>query len=123
MLVRRERQPLALEPHEHGVLELACDGNFIGIAQRDPFGSLTQETIVSYLNRCLVEPGPLDSTAGAGIGLYRVFQSLSKFVVNIEPGRRTEVIALLDLRLNMKKFRHAPKSFHIFIADPPGGSP
>jgi hypothetical protein len=114
------RQPLELEPHEHGTLEFACDGNFIGIAQRDPFGSLTQETIVRYLNRCLVAPAPLHSTAGAGIGLYRVFQSLSKFVVNIDPGRRTEVIALLDLRLNMKKFRGAAKSFHIFIS---GGPP
>jgi hypothetical protein len=111
------RQPLELERHEASVLEVAGDGTFIGVAQRDPFGALTQETLVGYLNRCLVEPAPLDGTAGAGIGLYRVFQSLSKFVVNVAPGRCTEVMALLDLRLSMRRFRHAPKSFHIFIAD------
>jgi hypothetical protein len=65
----------------------------------------------------------LDGAGGAGIGLFRVFQSLSKFVVNVAPGRCTEVIALLDLRLNMKKFRQVPKSFHIFIAEPAGGAP
>jgi hypothetical protein len=82
-------------------------------------GALTHDTIVSYLNRCLVK-GPQqisDASGGAGIGLYRVFQSLSKFIINIEPGRRTEVISLIDLRLSMKQFRQLPKSFHIFVSD------
>jgi hypothetical protein len=115
------RQPVVLEEHEAGCLEFASDGNYLAIAQSDPFGSLTQDAIVTYLNRCLVNASPLAeaTSAGAGIGLYRVFQSLSKFIVNIDPGRRTEVIALLDLRVNMKKFRQMPKSFHIFIADNP----
>jgi hypothetical protein len=112
------RQPVTLEPHEVGRLEVACDGHYLGIAQSDPFGSLTQETVVSYLNRCLVSRSPLSeaTSSGAGIGLYRVFQSLSRFVVNIDPGRRTQVVALIDLGLSMKKFRGAPKSFHIFVA-------
>src|SRR5262249_33331070 len=46
------RQPLELEPHEASTLEVAGDGNYIGLAMRDPFGSLTQETLVGYLNRC-----------------------------------------------------------------------
>ena len=80
---------------------------------------MTQETVVSYLNRCLVK-GPnqiSEASGGAGIGLYRVFQSLSKFVINIDPGKKTEVITLIDLRLSMKRFRQAAKSFHIFISD------
>jgi CheY-like chemotaxis protein len=121
--MQSRRQPVALEPHEQGSLEFASDGNYIAISASDPFGSLTQDAIVSYLNRCLVTPMPLlgdaASSGGAGIGLYRVFQSLSKFIVNIDPGRRTEVITLIDLRVNMKKFRQTPKSFHIFIADRP----
>jgi CheY-like chemotaxis protein len=114
------REAVVLEEHETGELQFACDGDYIAIAQLDPFGSLTQETVVNYLNRCLVR-GPdqfSDATGGAGIGLYRVFQSLSKFIINIEPGRKTEVICLIDLRLSMKRFRQAAKSFHIFIHDP-----
>jgi CheY-like chemotaxis protein len=113
------REAVVLEDHEVGELHFACDGDYIAIAGIDPFGSLTQETIVSYLNRCLVR-GPdqfSDATGGAGIGLFRVFQSLSKFIINIEPGRKTEVISLIDLRLSMKRFRQAAKSFHIFIHD------
>jgi CheY-like chemotaxis protein len=113
------REPVTLEAHEAGELQFACDGDYIAIAQIDPFGALTQETVVSYLNRCLVK-GPnqiSDNSGGAGIGLYRVFQSLSKFVINVDPGKKTEVITLIDLRLSMKRFRQATKSFHIFITD------
>lgn len=113
------REAVVLEPHEVGELQFACDGDYIAIAQVDPFGSLTQETVISYLNRCL-QRGPeqfSDASGGAGIGLFRVFQSLSKFIINIDPGRKTEVISLIDLRLSMKRFRQAAKSFHIFIAD------
>jgi hypothetical protein len=123
------REPVELPPREAAVLDFACDGSYIGISLVDPFGSLTQETIVRYLNRCLVERAPRAGTAaeawgaptssgGAGLGLYRVFQSLSKFIVNVEPGRRTEVITLIDLGMTMKKFRQAGKSFHVFLAEP-----
>lgn len=117
---RSRREPVVLEPHEAGQLQVACDGNYIAIAQIDPFGALTQETVISYLNRCLVK-GPdqiSDASGGAGIGLYRIFQSLSKFIINIDPGKKTEVITLIDLRLSMRRFLQAAKSFHIFIADP-----
>ena len=115
------REPVELADDEVGTLEFACDGDYIAVAQIDPFGALTQETVVSYLNRCLVK-GPeqlSEASGGAGIGLYRVFQSLSKFVINVDPGHRTEVICLIDLRLTMKRFRQQAKSFHIFIQDPP----
>jgi hypothetical protein len=116
---RSRREPVELADNEVGHLEFACDGDYIAISQIDPFGALTQDTVVSYLNRCLVK-GPeqiSEASGGAGIGLYRVFQSLSKFIINVDPGKRTEVICLLDLRLTMKRFRQSPKSFHIFISD------
>lgn len=119
---RSRREPVELTDAEVGHLEFACDGDYIAVAQIDPFGALTQETVVSYLNRCLVK-GPeqlSEASGGAGIGLYRVFQSLSKFVINVEPGKRTEVICLIDLRLTMKRFRQQAKSFHIFIQDDRG---
>jgi hypothetical protein len=119
------REAVVLEQDEVGELQFACDGSYIAIAQRDPFGALTRDTVVSYLTRCL-DKGPnqlSDTSGGAGIGLFQVFQSLSKFIINIDPGHRTEVICLIDLRLNMRRFHEVPKSFHVFIADRqgPGG--
>jgi len=119
------REHVVLDDSEVAELQFACDGDYIAIGQIDPFGALTQDTVVTYLNRCLVK-GPKqfsEATGGAGIGLYRVFQSLSKFIVNIDPGRKTEVISLIDLRLSMKRFRQAAKSFHIFVADAPSAEP
>jgi len=116
------REPVRLAEHEQAELLFACDGDYIGVAQVDPFGALTQETVVAYLNRCLIK-GPQqveEKQGGAGIGLFRVFQSLSKFIINIAPGKRTEVIALIDLRLTMKKFKQLPKSFHIFVQEERG---
>lgn len=119
------REAVVLEQDEVGELQFACDGSYIAIAQRDPFGALTRDTVVSYLTRCLHKgPGQIsEASGGAGIGLFQVFQSLSKFIINIDPGHRTEVICLIDLRLNMRRFHQVPKSFHIFIADRqrPGG--
>jgi len=117
--MRSRRDPVILEENETGELQFGCDGDYIAVAQIDPFGSLTQETVVSYLNRCLVRGADQlsDASGGAGIGLFRVFQSLSKFIINIDPGKKTEVISLIDLRLTMKRFRQAAKSFHIFIQE------
>jgi CheY-like chemotaxis protein len=113
------REPVILEEREVGALSFACDGNYMAVAQTDPFGALTPDTLVTFLNRCLVDgPIPSDKGGGASIGFYRIFRSLSKFIVNLDPGRRTEVIALIDLRLTMKRFRQVPKSFHIFTAEP-----
>ncbi len=116
------REVVNLEPSEAAELQVACDGDYLGIAQVDPFGALDQGVVIEYLNRCLVK-GPQQvsqKAGGAGIGLYRVFNSLSKFVINLQPGRKTEVITLIDLRLPMKKFKAQPKSFHIFMVDDRG---
>jgi hypothetical protein len=110
------RETVDLEDHEVATLSFACDGDYLALSSTDPFGALSQETVVSYLNRCMVK-GPeqmSEASGGGGLGLHRIFQSLSKFVVNIQPGKKTEVIALVDLRLSIRQFRQATKSFHIF---------
>ncbi len=114
----KRSEHLVLADEEAATLQFACDGDFIAVSSRDPFGSLDQNTVIEYLNRCLVK-GPKqmsEESGGAGLGLYRVFNSVSKFVINLEPGKRTEVISLIDLRLSMKQFRLAAKSFHCFVS-------
>jgi anti-sigma regulatory factor (Ser/Thr protein kinase) len=113
------REVVNLSEAETAELQVGCDGDYLGLAQLDPFGALDQGVVIEYLNRCLVK-GPQqvsDKAGGAGIGLYRVFTSLSKFVINLQPKKKTEVITLIDLRLPMKKFKSLPKSFHIFMVE------
>ena len=93
-----------------------CDGRRLGVAVSDPFGSLSSTTIVSYLSRCSQKGTPqiVQTSGGAGLGLYSVFESLSHLVVNIDRGVRTEVIGLLDIRGTYKDFVSQGKSLNIF---------
>lgn len=115
----KRNEDVELSDKDAAVLQFACDGDFIAVSTRDPFGSLDQDTVVDYLNRCIIK-GPKqmsEDSGGAGLGLYSVFTSVSKFVLNLSPGKSTEVISLIDLRLNMKQFRLATKSFHCFVQE------
>ena len=113
------RHPVELSSEEEAHLSYASDGRYFCVAQSDRFGMLTRDTVISYLARCL-KKGPsqiMYDGGGAGLGLFRVVNSLSKFIVNIEPGRRTEAIALIDLRINVRQVKGYPKSLHVFVSE------
>lgn len=107
---------------EHAItVHLASDGQRVALTVGDPFGSLKVETITSYLGKCFrSEQDQIDEKeGGAGLGIYYAFASLSHFVVNIHPGRRTEVIGLMDLHSNFRSFARSGKSFNVFLAAEP----
>ncbi len=114
-LARTER--VDLEPHEYVSFEYACDGRHLAISVTDNFGSLTVATIQQYLAKCFArdENQIGSSSGGAGMGFYYIFTSLSQFIINIEPGRRTEMIGLLDVSGSYRNFVERPKSFNIFV--------
>lgn len=112
------REAVALEDRERAELTYAFDGGYFAVALRDPFGALTRETVVTYLDRCLKRtPDQLPGAGGAGMGLFRVYRALSKLIFNIRPGERTEVIGLIDLRQSIKRFKQQPKSLHFFAEE------
>jgi hypothetical protein len=114
------RIAVELAPDEAAELALACDGRRMVIAQRDPFGRLTRETVLSYLERCVRRaPGELlASSGGAGIGLYRVWNALTTLVIGVRPGRLTEIVALVDFDGSHRRFRQRPKSLNFFVEEP-----
>lgn len=110
-------QSIDLDPHEAVDLRYACDGRHLAISVTDNFGSLTVETIRKYLARCFAQGEDQISHdgGGAGMGFYFVFSSLSQFIINIDPGRRTEVIGLLDVSGSFRNFAERAKSFNVFV--------
>jgi hypothetical protein len=105
--------PVTLDNHVD--IELRCDGQRLGLSTRDPFGSLRPEVVHASLRRCFHKPEPRPgSTGGAGLGLYLLLSSLSQLVFNVAPGRRTEVIGLLELR-SQARAQAAGKSFNLFV--------
>lgn len=109
-------QPVALEPHEEGTLRLGANAERFVLSVEDPFGGLTPEVVLSYLDKCFRRgPDQVDKKqGGAGLGLYFMFNTLSHFIINIEPGKRTEVIGVMDITANFREFASRSKSFNLF---------
>jgi hypothetical protein len=116
-LPRSERVELA--PSEEILVTLATDGRRVGISVEDPFGSLKPDTVVEYLAKCLRRGADqIDrKQGGAGLGLFYTFNSLSHFVINIDPRKRTEVIGLIEVSGSFRDFEQRAKSFNVFVQD------
>ncbi len=114
-------EDVVLPPEKTVELCLATDGNRLGISTLDRFGSLSPELVVEYLSKCFKkDEHQIDQKeGGAGLGFFMVFESLTHFVINIAPGRRTEMIGLIDVRGSYKAFAQRTKSFNIFVDGSP----
>lgn len=111
--------PVVLEPHEQVEVRFCCDGRRFGLSTSDPFGSLVPDILQEYLARAMRngEDQISETPGGAGLGFYQILGSLSHFVVNIDPGRRTEVIGLIDVSGSYRTFASGGKSFNIFVTE------
>jgi hypothetical protein len=113
----RHRDRLELEPHERVFFRFACDGRNVALSVSDQFGSLDREVIVKYLERCF-SGGPAEmeeKRAGAGLGLYMVFNSITQLTFNIHSDVSTEVIALFYVRSGARAFKASGRSLNIFV--------
>lgn len=110
-----------LEPEEDVQLKLCCDGRRIGISISDPFGSLTMETVLDYLAKCMRKGDDQvdEKQGGAGLGFYYIFDALSHFIVNLSPGKRTEMVGIIDVSGTYREFTSRPKSFNLFVSHEP----
>jgi hypothetical protein len=110
-------RPLKLEPHERVKFRYACDGRYIAMSVADQFGSLDRDVILKYLQRCF-SGGPAEmeeKKAGAGLGLYMVFNSITQLTFNIQAGVSTEVIAMFYARSGARAFKASGRSLNIFV--------
>lgn len=108
-----------LPPGETIDVHYCCDGMRLGISATDPYGSLTRDSVLQYVTKWF-EAGQKtveEKPGGAGLGLYYVFDAVSHFVVNIEMGKRTELIGLIDVRGSYRDFANRSKSLNIFVAE------
>lgn len=84
-----------------------------GIAVRDRFGTLTKETVLRYIHKCLHSKQQIDGkTLGAGLGLYLVASRSREYVINIAPGIATEAIAIFSKKGGMSR---SPGTFSIYV--------
>jgi CheY-like chemotaxis protein len=100
------------EPHQVRV-RWGCDARYIAIEVADKFGSLDRETVLASLAKKDVR----DSGGGAGMGVALAYRSCDHLVFNLAPGKRTEIIALIDVR-HPTAGRVPASSYNVFVEKP-----
>ncbi len=108
------RTEINLEKNQESTLRYAFDGTMIALSVEDPFGTLTKELIIQYLESCYQgKAGSLNvNKGGAGRGLHQIIENSDLTIFNVKKGVKTEVISLFSLEAGRKE--HKP-SFHYFF--------
>ena len=108
----------AVVPADHAArLEFCSDGRLVAIACRDRYGSLTPERISESFGRAIRagEDQVSFAAGGAGIGLYMVYMFVDQMIVNIQPGKVTEFIGVVDITVPFRMRAPRAKSVNIFV--------
>lgn len=99
---------LSLRLEQKALVQYACDGDTFAVSVRDPYGTLTKETVVKFLDKCLHAAEQIDrKVGGAGLGFYIVANAASQVAINSYPGVATECVVTFDLnapKVQLKNF-------------------
>jgi len=108
----RDRE-LALEGRHQVRLRWGCDARYLAIEVTDYFGSLDRATILAALAKNDIR----ESGGGAGMGVALTYRSCDHLVFNLAMGKRTEIIALIDVRYPPTE-RVPASSYNVFVERP-----
>lgn len=105
---------VVLDSHLQSVIKYGCDGIYLAVSVTDPFGSLTKEIILNYLDSCYSgQAGSLNTgKGGAGRGLHQIVENSDLTIFNVKRGQKTEVISIFFTETNKKE---PNPSFHYFF--------
>lgn len=101
---------IALDGKDTVRLRWGCDARYVAIEVSDQYGSLDRETILAALAKQDVR----DTGGGAGMGIALAYRSCDHLVFNLAPGKRTEIIALVDVRYPPAE-RMPASSYNVFV--------
>ncbi|WP_290734861.1 SpoIIE family protein phosphatase [Halobacteriovorax sp. JY17] len=93
---------------------LAVGANHIAICVIDFTGRLNREVIINNLERSFREREHQNKDGGAGLGLFLAFSYSNQFIVRTHPGKRTEVICIIEKNKRFKTYKERVTSFHYF---------
>ncbi|MCX6126757.1 MAG: hypothetical protein NTV34_18665 [Proteobacteria bacterium] len=107
-----------LKADEYSDLRYGCDGNIFAISIQDPFGAFHRDKWWHYARKILKRDDAdslIDTKkGGAGLGIFKMLYSSHGVICNIEVGKMTEVIVLIDLTQPVRDFSVMPRSIHYF---------
>lgn len=108
----RERTGEFSVPEENGVEVLLAQGEKgLGIIVEDYSGRLKFEDFRSSLNRAYRERKPRQEGGGAGLGLLMIFENANQVLVEVTPGVKTKVMAIIEKEKRYKKYKQKNTDF------------
>lgn len=111
--------PFTLENNEKVEMKWGFDGEVFGISVTDPFGTLSKESVLEYINSQKM-PHSICTHSSAGLGIKIIFERLHHFIVTVDPHKSTEIICLLRFEKKQRDFDNKVKSFHYFRSEEVG---
>jgi hypothetical protein len=110
-------ESISLRSDHQGRLRYGTDGILLGVSVSDPFGALTRDTVMRYLESCVTgQAGQLNrEKGGAGRGLKMLIDSADLTVFSVAKRKKTEVLSLF--RLEGAAGSTTASTFHLFCVE------
>jgi len=107
----------ALEGQQTVEIQVGFDGERFGLTAIDQFGSVEKSRLTKHVAKVYREDEykVRSTTAGAGIGLSRVFRDGGTFVYVVEQGKRTEATILFKRTSSFREFKEQFRSFSVLF--------
>ncbi|MBI3184574.1 MAG: diguanylate cyclase [Myxococcales bacterium] len=107
------------EPLDPVVVECGSDGRLLAVAVRDEHGRFRAEEMFRGIGEALEleAKGLPPESSKANLGFRIMLSNLSHLVVNVDPGRCTEIIGIIDLNLTLRALRATAPSVGLFTRE------
>jgi len=91
------KDEVILQPHQFSIFEYGSYNKIVAVSVSDPFGGLTRETLVDYLESCYKgkagEINEVTGKGGAGRGLHQIVENSDLTVFQVKSGEKTRVVS------------------------------
>lgn len=105
-----------LEEFESVKMKWGFDGEVFGVSVIDSFGTLNKKTVMQYIDENQ-KTESMGKRVSGGLGIKLIFDRLHHFIVNVKPGKMTEVVCLMRFEKRFKDFDSRLRSFHFFVVE------
>lgn len=110
------RAPPEGSPGKPVTVQCGSDGRLLVVSVLDEYGRFAADDLYASLSRSRErESTALSPDAGhAQMGFRIMLDALTQLAINVDPGKVTEVVGIVDLRKSLKEFRSSVPTFNLF---------
>lgn len=118
MIINALYRPLESGGREGHPVTIECgsDGRLLAVAVIDEHGLFKDEDMFRGLGQALIheQQGIPQEAKHANLGFRIMLSALTQLAINVDPGKRTEIIGIVDLRKSLRDYRQAVPSVGLF---------